>query len=33
MRRYKSMVPILEVIGLKKSYQNFMLRDVSFTVP
>ena len=27
------MVPILEVIGLKKSYQNFMLRDVSFTVP
>lgn len=27
------MVPILEVTGLKKSYQNFMLRDVSFTVP
>ncbi len=27
------MVPILEVTGLKKSYQNFMLRDVGFTVP
>ena len=27
------MVPILEVTGLKKSYQNFMLRNVSFTVP
>ena len=27
------MVPILEVTGLKKIYQNFMLRDVNFTVP
>ena len=27
------MVPILEVTGLKKSYQNFMLRGVNFTVP
>lgn len=27
------MAPILEVTGLEKSYQNFKLRNVSFTVP
>lgn len=27
------MAPILEVTGLKKSYKQFMLRDVSFAVP